>query len=92
MPQLFLKATHEKHMPWGDHPVAVTKHRKGGVINVSERLFDALLVAEITGPEGRGDRISMAQYRKLVAWLPDDQVVGIKVSLTGAFIAPVGME
>lgn len=91
MPKLWLQATHTKHMEWGEHPVAVTKRRQRHIIPVSELLFDALQAAEITEPEGRGDRLSMQQYRKLIQWLPDDKITRIQVSLTSAFIAPVGM-
>jgi hypothetical protein len=94
MGKLYLQAGHGRVMPWGDHPYRVWKRRAGskGVIGVGDELFDALEQHEIREPAGRGERLSVAQYRKLVEWMPPEAVARIQVSLTAAGISPIGIE
>lgn len=91
MPKLWIQGRQDQIMPWGAHSLAVTKQRPGHVIRVSEALFDALKRAAITGPEGREDRLSVAQYRNLIEGMSKDEIARTRVSLTAAFLAPPEM-
>jgi hypothetical protein len=55
-------------------------------------MFDALERQKITEPKGRDQRLSLAQFRSLIEWMPEAEASRIKVSLTAAGISPIGME
>jgi hypothetical protein len=94
MGKLYLQAGHGRVMPWGAHPYRVWKRRAGSkdVIGVGDELFDALERQKITEPKGRDQRLSLAQFRSLIEWMPEAEASRIKVSLTAAGISPIGME
>jgi hypothetical protein len=87
---MYLTAGHGRRMAWGRHSSGVFRRRGSKQeIRVSVELFDAVRAAEITGPEGRDERLSMEQYRKLTMFMSGEMIARITGSLSGAFIGPL---
>ena len=88
---MWLVVSGQKHMEWGYHPGSVLKRRGcQRQIQCGEFLFDCLVAASITGPDGRDEHLSMAQWKHMVAVnvLTPELANRARGQAVSAFIAP----